>query len=78
MGADLLKEKRALTTMWHRRDKQLERVTASITTLYADLQTIAGAGALPELAPLELAGLLDEGSRAAATGGQSHRQTLLM
>ena len=77
MGADLLKEKRALTTMWHRREKQLERVTASITSLYGDLQTIAGAGTLPELAPLELAGLLDEGSHA-TTGGQPHRQTVLL
>ena len=64
MGADLAKEKRALTTMWHRREKQLERVTGCITGLYADVQAIAGAGALPQLAPLELAGLLDEGDDA--------------
>ena len=61
MGADLAKEKRALTTAWHRRERQLERVTASITGLYADVQTIAGAGALPPLATLELAGLVEDG-----------------
>ena len=77
MGTDLLKEKRALTTMWHRRDKQLERMTAAITGLYGDLQAIAGAGVLPELAPLELASLLDEGSHA-TTNGRQHQQAVLM
>ncbi len=76
MGADLAKEKRALTTMWHRREKQLERVTASITGLYADVQAIAGAGALPPLAPLELAGLLEEGS-GNTIGNEPFRRAIL-
>lgn len=54
MGAQLLQEKRAITTAWHRREKQLERVTACITGLYGDLQAIAGASTLPCLELLEL------------------------
>lgn len=62
MGDDLAKEKRAIATTWSRREKQLERVAASVTSLWGDLQGIAGAGALPRMEPLELAGLLrDEG-----------------
>ncbi len=77
MSADLVKEKRALTTMWHRRDKQLERVSASITSLYSDLHAIAGAGTLPKLASLELTDLLDEGNRN-TTNGRQHQQGELM
>ncbi len=74
MGDDLAKEKRAITTSWHRREKQLERVAASVTGLYGDLQGIAGAGALPRLEPLELAGLLgDEG----AANGERRQATLI-
>ena len=65
MGEDLAKEKRALTTLWHRREKQLGRVTAAITGLYADVQVIAGT--LPPLASLELTGLPQD-SGDAATG----------
>ncbi len=57
MGDDLAKEKRAITMSWHRREKQLERVAASVTSLHGDLQGIAGANALPRIEPLELAGL---------------------
>ena len=78
MSADLAKEKRALTTMWHRREKQLDRVTASITSLYADVQAIAGAGALPPLAPLELASLLEDGPAATSGRQQPQPQAMLM
>ena len=65
MGEDLLKEKRAITTSWHRREKQLERVAASVTGLCGDLQGIAGTGALPRIEALEFAGLLEVGGDAA-------------
>ena len=61
MDSDLMKEKRAITTSWHRREKQLERVAASMTRLHGELQGIAGAGALPRIEHLELAGLLEDG-----------------
>lgn len=76
MGEDLLKEKRALTIMWRRREKQLDRVTASISNLYGDLQTIAGTNTLPALAPLEFASLLEADEQASING--QHQQAKLM
>lgn len=52
MEEDLAAEKRALTKLWARRTKQLERVMVATAGMYGDLQGIAGRS-LGELAGLE-------------------------
>jgi hypothetical protein len=56
MGQDLEEEKRAFTTRWNKRAKQLERVLVSTSGLYGDLQGIIGS-TLPEIKGMNLAAL---------------------
>jgi hypothetical protein len=52
MQEDLDREKRAMMTLWKRRERQMQRARDNITAFYGDLQGIAGhkLGDLPELA----------------------------
>jgi hypothetical protein len=56
MGQDLEEEKRAFTTRWNKRAKQLDRVLVSTSGLYGDLQGIIGS-TLPEIKGMNLAAL---------------------
>lgn len=56
LRGDLDKEKKAMTAMWSRREKQLDRVLGGVTGFYGDLQGIAGSS-MPTLEKLELPGL---------------------
>lgn len=53
MQDELQKEKRALQTIWNRREKEISRVIDSTTALYGDLQGIMG-GTLQTISHLEL------------------------
>ena len=53
MGQDLEEEKRAFTTRWNKRAKQLDRVLVSTSGLYGDLQGIIGS-TLPEIKGMSL------------------------
>jgi hypothetical protein len=48
MGQDLEEEKRAFTTRWNKRARQLDRVLVNTSGLYGDLQGIIGS-TLPEI-----------------------------
>ena len=48
MGQDLEEEKRAFTTRWNKRARQLDRVLVNTSGLYGDLQGIVGS-TLPEI-----------------------------
>jgi hypothetical protein len=52
MKKDLDKEKRAMTKLWGKREKQIERVIDSIATMRGELEGIGVL--LPQLPPLEL------------------------
>ena len=56
MGQDLEEEKRAFTTRWNKRAKQLARVLDSTSGLYGDLQGIIGRS-LPEIKGMSLTNL---------------------
>jgi len=56
MGRDLEEERRAFTTRWNKRAKQLDRVLLSTSGLYGDLQGIIGRS-LPEIQGMSLADL---------------------
>ncbi len=56
MGQDLEEEKRAFTTRWNKRAKQLDRVLVSTSGLYGDLQGIIGS-TLPEIKGMNLTAL---------------------
>ena len=56
MGRDLEEERRAFTTRWNKRAKQLDRVLVSTSGLYGDLQGIIGRS-LPEIKGMSLADL---------------------
>jgi len=56
MGQDLEEEKRAFTTRWNKRAKQLARVLDSTSGLYGDLQGIIGRS-LPEIKGMSLTDL---------------------
>jgi hypothetical protein len=56
MGQDLEEEKRAFTTRWNKRAKQLDRVLVSTSGLYGDLQGIIGRS-LPEIKGMSLTSL---------------------
>jgi len=56
MGQDLEEEKRAFTTRWNKRAKQLARVLDSTSGLYGDLQGILGRS-LPEIKGMSLTSL---------------------
>lgn len=53
MKEDLDREKRAITTLWQKRETQIERVMNSTVGMYGDLQAIAGQS-LQEIAGLSL------------------------
>jgi hypothetical protein len=53
MKQDLEAEKRSLQRSWSKREKELERVIMSTSSLYGDLQGIIG-GSLPTIQQLEL------------------------
>lgn len=53
MKAELDKEKRSLTNIWRRREKEIDRMLMSTSSLYGDLQGIIG-GALSPIEQLEL------------------------
>lgn len=50
---DLEKEKAAMSKIWAKREKQIERVITNVSRLYGDMQGIIGAS-LPEIRSLEL------------------------
>jgi hypothetical protein len=56
MGQDLEEEKRAFTTRWNKRAKQLDRVLVNTSGLYGDLQGIVGS-TLPEIKGISLTAL---------------------
>jgi hypothetical protein len=53
MKDDLDRERRAMETLWSKREKQLTRVILSVGTMYGDMQGIIGA-TLPDIAQLKL------------------------
>lgn len=59
MKEDLEAEKRAMTRIWAKREKQIERVTTNTTGMYGDMQGIIGS-TLPEIKMLELGAGDDE------------------
>ncbi|MBM4333394.1 MAG: DUF2130 domain-containing protein [Deltaproteobacteria bacterium] len=60
MKNDLDQEKRAMTKIWAKREKQIERVINNISGMYGDMQGIIGAS-LPQIKSLELTALITEG-----------------
>lgn len=56
---DLDQEKRAMTRIWSKREKQIERVISNTIGMYGDLQGIIGAS-LPQIESLELKALAAE------------------
>ena len=55
MKQDLESEKRSFQRIWNKREKELEKVVMSTSSLYGDLQGIIG-GSLPKIEQLELPG----------------------
>lgn len=53
MKEDLDQEKRAMTRIWAKREKQIERVITNTASMYGDMQGIVGAS-LPQIKMLEL------------------------
>ncbi len=53
MQEDLESEKRAMTKIWAKREKHIERVVSNTSRMYGDMQGIIGA-TLPEIKSLEL------------------------
>lgn len=53
MKSDLDQEKRSMTRIWSKREKQIERVINNISGMYGDMQGIIGAS-LPQIKSLEL------------------------
>jgi hypothetical protein len=66
LRADLDRERKAMTLLWNKREKQLDRVLGGLTGLYGDLQGIVGP-TLPALDMLELPGR-DEKPQLAVVG----------
>ena len=62
MRADLERERKAMTSLWNKREKQLDRVLGGVTGLYGDLQGIVGS-TLPTLDKLELPALEQDNDR---------------
>lgn len=56
MRSDLEREKRSMTKMWGKREKQLERVIGGVSGMYGDFLGIVGTG-MPVLDKLDLPGL---------------------
>ena len=59
MKNDLDQEKRAMTKIWAKREKQIDRVINNISGMYGDMQGIIGAS-LPQIKSLELTALIPE------------------
>lgn len=59
MKKDLETEKRSFQRLWNKREKELEKVVLSTSSLYGDLQGIIG-GSLPTIQQLELPGAEDD------------------
>ncbi|HED00792.1 MAG TPA: DUF2130 domain-containing protein [Proteobacteria bacterium] len=59
MKEDLDQEKRAMTRIWSKREKQIERVISNTIGMYGDLQGIIGAS-LPQIERLDLNALAAE------------------
>lgn len=59
MKADLESEKRALSRIWSKREKEIEKVVLNTSGMYGDLQGIVGA-TLPTIQQLELEDGLEE------------------
>ncbi len=59
MREDLESEKRAMTKIWAKREKQIERVVTNTVRMYGDMQGIIGA-ALPEIKTMELGSGLED------------------
>ena len=59
LDQDFIKEKRAVTMAWKRREKQLERLANCVTGFFANLQGIVGVGALPTIYVLVHTDLLE-------------------
>jgi hypothetical protein len=59
MKNDLDQEKRAMTKIWSKREKQIERVINNVSGMYGDMQGIIGAS-LPQIKSLELKALLED------------------
>jgi len=53
MQDDLVKEKRAMASIWKKREKQIEKVLLNTTHMYSSVQGIAGS-AVKSLPMLEL------------------------
>lgn len=53
MQQELERERRSLTSIWKRREGQIQRMLESTTNMYSELQSIIG-GALPNIPQLEL------------------------
>ncbi len=58
MKSDLESEKAAMSRIWAKREKQIERVITNITRMYGDMQGIIGAS-LPEIKSIEFKNLID-------------------
>lgn len=58
MKEDLDKEKRAMMSIWSKRDKQIERVIVNTAGMYGDMKGIIGAS-LPQIDSMELKALAD-------------------
>lgn len=59
MKQDLETEKRSFSRIWSKREKEIEKIISSTSSMYGDLQGIIG-GSLPGIEQLELADGLDE------------------
>ena len=55
MQADLESEKRAMNAMWKRREKQIQKVLLSTSSMHGSIRGIAGS-AVPQVKMLELPG----------------------
>ncbi len=71
MQADLDKERQAMQRLWKKREKQIERVIASTSGMYGELQGIIGAS-LPEIKSLDLKAIAagDDGELEAEEEGE--------
>jgi hypothetical protein len=54
MQAGLEREKRAISSQWNTREKQIDGVLSSLSGMYGDLQGIIGANSLPTIPVLDL------------------------
>ena len=73
MKKDLDKEKRSITKIWAKREKEMERVVFSIATMYGNMHGIVGAS-FPEIKTLELKEL-PSGDEGDSTGDQDEGET---